>query len=43
MVHRAIMMRQWIVLYTIIPEDKVVMIYRIRGAAEDWTNQPLPV
>ena len=40
-VRRAVLMKNWVVLYAIFPDDEVVMIYSIRGAAEDWTNQPI--
>ena len=41
-VRRAVIKRNWIVLYAVKPERKEVFISAIRGAAEDWTNQPIP-
>ena len=40
-VRRAVLRSNWIVLYTIVEQEQRVTILRIRGAAEDWTNEPI--
>ena len=42
-VRRAILQKRWIVLYTVNTRAQTVTVLALRGAAEDWTNQPLPV
>ena len=39
---RAIIQSRYILLYQVIEKEKRVVVLRVRGAAEDWTNQPLP-
>ena len=41
-VRRALINEKYIILYRIYPDLQVVHMLAIRGAAEDWTNQPLP-
>ncbi|MFW5659069.1 MAG: type II toxin-antitoxin system RelE/ParE family toxin, partial [Bacteroidota bacterium] len=40
--HRAVLQSKYVILYQVVEAEKRVVILRLRGAAEDWTNQPLP-
>ena len=41
LVHKALINRKTLLFYRVIEADASVEVLTIRGAAEDWTNQPL--
>ncbi len=38
---RAILLKKYVVLYDVFAAEERVVILRIRGTAEDWTNQSI--
>ncbi len=41
-IYKALIDRQHLLFYTIEETERLIIVIAIRGAAEDWTNQPLP-
>ena len=41
-IYKALIDKRYLLFYTVEDEHALIKILAIRGAAEDWTNQPLP-